>query len=131
MYYTAYVLRALAEIRKANLLVEDKVMLNAIEYILKSRNSQGLWSSKGAYFWEVFNEATDNALSAEIFEVLMLTATVLPPATEFEKDFTALKNKMINLLKSRPPEPMTVAAAVQGLGYWSEFKNDHSVRKLW
>jgi len=130
LYYTAYVLRALAEIRKANLLVEDKVMLNAIKYILKSRNSQGLWSSKGAYFWEVFNEATDNALSAEIFEVLMLTATVLPSAKEFEKDFTALKNKMINLLKSRPPEPMTVAAAVQGLGYWSEFKNDHSVRKL-
>ena len=105
-------------------------MLNTIKYILKSRNSEGLWSSKGAYFWEVFNEATDNALSAEIFEVLMLTTTVLPPAKEFEKDFTALKNKMINLLESQPPEPMTVAAAVQGLSYYSEFKNDDSVGRL-
>ena len=130
LYYTTYVLRALAEIRKANLLVEDRVMLNAMKYILGSRNSQGLWSSKGAYFWEVFNEATDNALSAEIFEVLMLTATVLPTAKEFEKDFTALNKKMINLLKSDPPEPMTVAAAVQGLSYYSEFKNDHSAREL-
>lgn len=130
LYYTVYVLRALAEIRKANLPVDDKVMLKAIEYILKNRDAQGLWSSKGAYFWEIFNEATDNALSAEIFEVLMLTASVLPDANKFEKDFTQLKNKMTNLLESRSQEPMTVAAAVQGLAYWSKSKNDNSTKKL-
>jgi len=130
LYYTVYALRALAEIRKAGLPVDDKVMLKAMEYILKNRNSEGLWSSQGAYFWEIFNEATDNALSAEIFEVLLLTASVLPGAKEYEKDFTLLKDKMTLLLKSRSQEPMTIAAAVQGLVYWSQFKKDTSSDKL-
>ncbi|MCK4235301.1 hypothetical protein KAX75_12795, partial [candidate division WOR-3 bacterium] len=130
LYYTVYSLRALAEIRKAGLPVDENVMLRAIDYILKSRNTEGLWTSKGAYFWEVFNDETDNALSAETFEVLMFTATVLPAAKKYEKDFTILKDKMVTILKSRSQEPMTVAAAVQGLAYWADFKDDHSLNKL-
>lgn len=130
LYYTVYVLRALAEIRKAGMPVDDGVMLRAVDYVMKSRNKQGLWSSQGAYFWQVFNEETDQAFSAEAFEVLMLTATVLPDAKKYDADFQTLKNKMASILRERSQEPMTVASAVQGLAYWKEYRNDKTVDKL-
>ncbi len=97
---------------------------------MKNRNKQGLWSSKGAYFWQVFNEETDRAFSAETFEVLMLTYSVLPAASKYEKEFTVLKNKMITILTSQSQEPMIIAAAVQGLAHWADYKNDTSLKKL-
>jgi len=130
LYYTVYALRALAEIRKVGIPVDENVMLRAIEYIMKNRNKQGLWSSKGAYFWQVFNEETDRAFSAETFEVLMLTYSVLPAASKYEKEFTVLKNKMITILTSQSQEPMIIAAAVQGLAHWADYKNDTSLKKL-
>lgn len=129
LYYTVYVLRALLEIRGRDLLVADEVMLKAIDFIFNKQNSKGLWSSKGAYFWEVFNTDTDYALSAEIFEVLMHAALLIPEAKKYDKDFTALKKKMLKLLKSQQ-EPMTVAAAVKGLIYWAKYKKDNSVLKI-
>jgi hypothetical protein len=130
LYYTVYVLRALAEIKKSGMPVDDGVMLRAVEYIMKNRNKEGLWSSKGAYFWQVFNEETDQAFSAETFEVLMLTARVLPGANTYDAEFLKLKNAMVSILKERSQEPMTVAAAVQGLAYWKEYKKDNTVEKL-
>ena len=130
LYYTIYCLRGLAEIKKAGLSVDDNVISRAIDYILKNRNKDGLWSSQGAYFWEIFNEETDNAMSAEAFEVLMLTASLFPAAAEYDKDFLNLKDKMLTLLTSHPAEPMTVAAATQGLFYWSKYKKEISAEKL-
>jgi len=130
LYYTIYCLHALAEIKKAGLSVDDNVISKAVDYILKNRNKDGLWSSQRAYFWEIFNDQTDNAMSAEAFEVLMLTASVFPAAGNYDKDFLNLKDIIVALLKSHPQEPMTVAAAVQGLFYWSKYKKDTSVDKL-
>ena len=130
LYFTIHCLRALAEIRKAGIPVDDTVISRAIDYILKSRNKDGLWSSRFAYFWEIFNDKTDDALSAEAFEILMLTTSVFPSINKYNKDLLNLKDKMIKLLQSHPQEPMTVAAIVQGLLYWSSYKNDTSVDKL-
>ncbi len=130
LYYTIYCLHALAEIKKAGLPVDDNVISRAVDYILKAQNKDGLWSSKRAYFWEIFNDQTDNAMSAEAFEVLMLTASVFPSLNNYDEDFLNLKDKMVGLLKSHPQEPMTVAATVQGLLYWSKYKKDTSVDKL-
>jgi hypothetical protein len=130
LYYTIYALRALAEIRKNDIPVSEEVMIMAMKYILEKRNSKGLWSSKGAYFWEVFNEDTDYALSAEAFEVLMSAASTLPALSQFDNDFAALEKKMIKLLKSRRQEPMTVSAAVQGLSYRLKMVNNDSIKDL-
>jgi hypothetical protein len=130
LYYTVYVLRALAEIKKSGMPVDDGVMLRAVDYIMKSRNKHGLWSSKGAYFWQVFNEETDQAFSAETFEVLMLTAMVLPGANKYDAEFQELKNAMVSILKERSQEPMAIAAAVQGLSYWKQYKSDKTIDKL-
>jgi uncharacterized protein YfaS (alpha-2-macroglobulin family) len=130
LYYTVYVLRGLAEIKKADLPVDESVMLRAVDYIMKNRNKKGLWSSKGAYFWQVFNEETDNAFSAETFEVLMLTYSVLPSANKYDKEFTEIKDSMERILGSKLEEPMTIAAAVQGLSYWADIKKDHSLKKV-
>ncbi len=130
LYYTIYVLRALAEVKKTGMPVDDGVMLRAVDYIMKNRNKEGLWSSKGAYFWQVFNEETDQAFSAEAFEVLMLTASVLPGANKYDAEFEKIEGKMALLLKERAQEPMTVAAAVQGLAYWKEYKKDNTLDKL-
>ncbi len=129
LYYTVYVLRALLEIRSRDLFVADEVMLKAIDFIFSKQNSKGLWSSKGAYFWEVFNTDTDYALSAEIFEVLMHASLLIPAAKKYNKDFTTLKKKMLKLLKSQQ-EPMTIAAGVKGLIYWAKYKKDNSVLKI-
>ncbi len=130
LYFTVYCLRALAEIKKVGLHIDDKVMLKAIAYILKQRTQDGLWSSKGAYFWEVFNESTDHALSAEIFEVLMLSATVLPSAKQYSNDYAQLKNIITNILQLGSEEPMTVGAAIQGLIYWLKMNKDPNSQKL-
>jgi hypothetical protein len=37
---------------------------------------------------------------------------------------------MVSILEEKLQEPMTVAAAVQGLAYWKEFKKDKTVDKL-
>ncbi|MCD4657194.1 MAG: hypothetical protein K8S87_06580, partial [Planctomycetes bacterium] len=120
LYYTVYVLRALAELRRVDFPVDDKVMLKAIEYILSKRDENGLWASKGAYFWETFNEATDWALSAEIFEVLTLARLRVPEAKKFDAEITKLKDKMLALLEKKTDEPMTVSAAIQGLIYFTK-----------
>ncbi len=130
LYYTISVIRALAEIRGADLAVDDDVLMKAINYILKNRNKNGLWSAKNAYFWEVFNDETDLALSTEIFEVLMLTASRFPKAKKFDREFKELKEKMLKLLREKIQEPMTISAASKGLLYWAEYKNDNSVKNM-
>jgi len=132
LYLTAYALRALTEIRNADIPVSDKSLETAIEYILKSRNADGLWSSKGAFFWEVTNEKTDKALSAELFYVLVGAVFSLAPETakKYENDITELKNKMVSYLKERPEEPLAVANAVGGLFNYACAKDDKELRKL-
>ncbi|MBN1696390.1 MAG: hypothetical protein JW881_02645 [Spirochaetales bacterium] len=127
LYYTVACLRALMDIRNAGLNVESAVLDKAVQYILARRGNDGLWSSRGAYFWEVFNEKTDYALSAEIFEVLCFALTGMADPYRVESDVRELKETMTNVLEERPDEPMTAAAAIQGLLYWRRFAQDTSV----
>lgn len=127
LYYTLYCLRGILNIQKAGLPVDQQTIKNAIRYILRKQNSDLLWSSKGAYFWDVYNDQVDLSLSAEIFEVLTLAMTLLEDPYEFESSVRAVKEKMVGILTSRSEEPMTVAAAIQGLLYWKTFSSDSSV----
>lgn len=130
LYYTIYVLRALSQIHKCGLPVDNDAIVKAVDYVLNNRNDDGLWMSKGAYFWEIFNEETDNALSAEIFEVLMLAATEFPELKKYNDSFNEIKEKMVSILKTQNQEPMTTAAAVKGIAYWSQIEGNKSEKKL-
>jgi hypothetical protein len=130
LYYTVYVLRALAEIHKCGLPLDKNAVMKAVDYILAHRNDDGLWISKGAYFWEIFNEETDDALSAEIFEVLMLAATEFPELKKYNDSFEEIKKEMVSILKTQAKEPMTTAAAVKGIAYWSKIEGNKSEKKL-
>ncbi|MCW8965946.1 MAG: hypothetical protein OQK82_04550, partial [Candidatus Pacearchaeota archaeon] len=56
LYYTLYCLRGLLEIKQTGIIVNNETLNKAIRYILSKKNQSGLWSSKGAYFWDVYNE---------------------------------------------------------------------------
>ncbi|MBN1410870.1 MAG: hypothetical protein JW969_08485 [Spirochaetales bacterium] len=123
VYYTAYCLRALCEIVRVDFMVDQNIMINAVKYLLGKRNISGLWSSKGAYFWDVTNDSTDYALSAEIFEVITLCYTLVPSINQFDHELIDLNNKMISLLDEGQEEPMTVSAAIQGIIYYAGIMN--------
>ncbi|MBN2532361.1 MAG: hypothetical protein JXB88_05690 [Spirochaetales bacterium] len=127
LYYTLYCLRGLLDIKRAGLPVRDETIKNAIRYIFTKQNNDRLWASKGAYFWDVYNDQVDISLSAEIFEVLALAMTLMEDPYEFEPGVRILKEKMVTILSSGSEEPMTMAAAVQGLLYWKEFARDSEV----
>jgi hypothetical protein len=130
LYYTVSCLRALCEISRSNIKVNSDMVLKAARYLLDERNKNGLWSSRGAYFWEVYNEETDRALSAEIFEVLTCVVIFFPELKEIEPEVTSLKSTMLDLLSSNLSEPMTVAAILQGLLYMREYHLDTSLDEL-
>ncbi|MBU1077747.1 MAG: hypothetical protein KKH98_10665 [Spirochaetes bacterium] len=130
LYYTVYVLRAFLDIKESDIYVDDNVILKAMDYILKNRKAKGLWYSKGAYFWEVYNEGVDHALSSEIFEVLSHALLMVSSSKKYESQIAEVKEKMLELLKQREKEPMTFAAILKGLGYWAEYKKDESMKKI-
>jgi hypothetical protein len=126
LYYTVYCLRALAEIKKAGLPVNPNAIVSAMSYLIKNRNNAGLWSSKGAYFWDVYNDDTDFALSAEVFEVLMLALSQVYPQAQFDNDLSSVKTKISDALKKGAEEPLGVSAAIRGLLYWKKVMGDNS-----
>ncbi len=127
LYYTVSCLRALCELTRVGISVNPESVVRAVRYILDKRNQAGLWSSKGAYFWEVYNQDTDYALSAEAFEVLCYALTLVPELSSMEPEVRPLKEIMLDLLSARPTEPMTVAAALQGLMYMRDYYKDRSL----
>ncbi|MBN1798287.1 MAG: hypothetical protein JW822_06905 [Spirochaetales bacterium] len=130
VYYTVSCLRALCEIARSGIQVNSDVILKAARYLLSERDKDGLWSSQGAYFWEVYNQETDYALSAEIFETLMHAATLFPELKTVEPEVKSLKGIMIELLSEKLSEPMTMAAAIQGLLYMRDYYNDTALNPI-
>lgn len=130
LYYTLSCLRGLLDIKRAGLPVSDPVIEKAIYYILGEQQQNGLWVSKSAYFWDVYNDQTDYALSAEIFEIITMAMTLIEDPYQFESGVREIKERMTKVLSSGAEEPMTVACILAGLMYWKEFSNDASVDSL-
>ncbi len=130
LYYTVSCLRALCEIARSGIQVNSDVILKAARYLLAERDKNGLWSSLGAYFWEVYNQETDYALSADIFETLMYAVTIFPELSVVEPEVKSLKGIMLDLLSGNLTEPMTIAAAIQGLLYMRDYYNDSSLNPI-
>ncbi|MBN2443793.1 MAG: hypothetical protein JXJ04_20700 [Spirochaetales bacterium] len=130
LYYTLYCLRGLLEIKQAGIIVNDETMNKAIRSILSKKNQSGLWSSKGAYFWDVYNEQTDYALSAEIFEVLSRALLLINDPSAFESTIRLLKERLVKKLTGSAEEPMFVAATLQGLMYWQKYAQDASIEEV-
>jgi len=118
LYFSVSCLRALAEAKRAGFEVSATVLKSAFDFIVSKRNPAGLWSAKGAYFWEAFNADTDNALSAEAFEVLTMAAPFLVENTS--GDLLAVRGKILSLLEKGSAEPAVIAAALMGLMYWDQ-----------
>ena len=125
VYITAFVLRALAEVRMADFPVQDAVMQKGVEFLMKARNKDGLWSAAGAYFWEVNAPETDWGLSADLFSIVAQSASTLSgkPSAALSK----LKKTMLKKLDSRPDDAATTAFIIRGLGQWATWQKD---RKL-
>jgi uncharacterized protein YfaS (alpha-2-macroglobulin family) len=131
LYLTAYALRTLLEIRDCDIPVSNGAIESAVEYILKARNPDGLWSAKGAFFWETVNDATHKGLSAELFYVLARAIPSLPPAgkKKYRKRLDELKEKMAAYLAEQPDEPLAVANAVSGLQLLARAGKDKALAK--
>ena len=127
VYLTAYALRALLEIRRCDLAVDDQALSQAAHFLLVSRNTEGLWSSHGAYFWQADDAGTDWALSAELFDLLVRTHMALnQPANP---EMTELKVKLETKLASSPQEPAVVAHIMAGMLHWGTWNKDSGARK--
>ncbi len=127
LYYTLSCLRALCELNDAGISIDPHTISGAVRYIMNNRNKTGLWSSKDAFFWDVYNEETDDALSAEVFEVLAYALSRVPQLKNIESQMLPLKKIMLDLVAGGPQEPMTAAAALQGLMYLRNYYKDQSL----
>lgn len=129
VYLTAYVLKALNGLREADFVVPEESLDRGVKYLLKNRTPQGLWQTKGIYFWEKTNDAIDMGLSTELFSVLVSTLQQLPKemATAYEKDIVSLKEQMVQYLKNSSQEPLAVAHAITGLLHYSVWKKEETL----
>jgi hypothetical protein len=127
LYYTVSCLKALCEIVRSGIKVDPNVIVRAANYILNCRHKNGLWISSGAYFWEVNNEETDLALSAEIFACLMDALSLIPEMKAMAPEIRTLKGVMLELVGEKITEPLTIAAAVQGLKLLRDYYKDFSL----
>ena len=127
VYLSAYAIRALSEVSRADLLPDTSALQRGVEFLLNSRNKEGLWSAEGAYFWEVNAPEVDWALSADLFDIVVEAQSVY--ATKPGKQVKQLKQKMEGYLKTNPQEPGAVAHAVSGLLAWSKWQKDKNLKK--
>jgi uncharacterized protein YfaS (alpha-2-macroglobulin family) len=126
VYLTAYALRALNLVWKADLLADTGVISRGLDFILAARNKDGLWSPEGAYFWEVNAPETDMPLSADLFGVLVDASRAA--GREPGKDLEKITERIEAYLGQNPNEPAGVAQAIYGLMRWAEWRKDAGLR---
>ncbi len=129
VYLTAYVLRALTELRNADFVVSEETLKRATHSILQHRNAEGLWNSQGIFFWETTNNATHLPLSAELFRILVSAYHQLNLPPEELLELIKLKDLMVAYLKKNPEEPLGVAHAMSGLLEYAEWKKEPELQK--
>ncbi len=123
-YLTAYVLRAVAALRRHGILVEDDAVHKAVQWLLAQRGGDGLWSPGSAWFWAPrAAHGGDWALTADIatsiVEALATLDDATPPA--------ALRGVVDGVRKRLQSLPDDVAFAAHGarlLQVWSEWTGD-------
>jgi uncharacterized protein YfaS (alpha-2-macroglobulin family) len=129
LYLTSYVMRALTAIAAADIYVDPRVLERAAEFVMKARNSTGLWSY--AYFWEPSRPdaaEADWALSADLLDALVGAYRRLDRKPD--DALTAVKKAILRkCLKDKPSEAAAVGHGMRALLHWAEWRRDESLRK--
>ena len=118
VYLSAYALRALVEIAEADLLPGHAALKKGVQFLLESRNQEGLWSPT-AYFWEVNAPETDWGLSGDLFETIVRAHRL--PGGKPNKPLLSLRNKFKKFLATSPQDPGAVAHALGALVAWNKW----------
>ena len=125
-YLTALALKALTQVKLADLGMQDEAMVKAADYIMKARNKEGLWAPGGAYFWEKNAPETDWALSGDLFGTVSgaLGALDKKPSKELKK----VSRKLQKYLAQRPEEASAVAHITAGLVTYARWQKDKKLK---
>jgi hypothetical protein len=113
-HLSAFVLRALLELRDLDLPVPDEAVIRATEFLLSTIGDDGFADLSGLEPWVRPSESLRWIGTAEIFELL----TALPPAAQrgqYRQVVDGLSQRFRSYLQESEPEPLTLALGLLGL----------------
>jgi hypothetical protein len=106
VYLSAYALKALVALAQADVMVEPQALTRGVQFLMDSRNGDGLWSPT-AWFWEVNAPETDWGLTGDLLETV-IRASHLTAKTP-DKEVVKLAERCQTFLAGRPENPGAVA----------------------